>query len=52
VRKKYRQFYPGKKGSTDGSIARRYKRFGEFRGLALWLDMTRDWHEEKERLWP
>jgi len=52
VRKKYRQLYPGKKSSTDGSIARRYKRFGEFRGLALWLDMTRDWHEEKERLWP
>jgi len=52
VRKKYRQLYPGKKSSTDGSIARRYKRFGEFRGLALWLDMTRDWHEDKERLWP
>jgi N-glycosylase/DNA lyase len=52
VRKKYRQLYPGKKSSTDGSIARRYERFGSFRGLALWLDMTRDWHEEKERLWP
>src|SRR5262249_9724638 len=52
VRKKYRQLYPGKKSSTDGSIARRYKRFGEFRGLALWLDMTRDWHEENETVWP
>ena len=52
VRQKYRRLYPGKKSATDGSIARRYQRFGAFRGLALWLDMTRDWHEEKERLWP
>jgi len=25
---------------------------GRFAGLAFWLDVTRDWHEEKERLWP
>jgi 3-methyladenine DNA glycosylase/8-oxoguanine DNA glycosylase len=52
VRKKYRQLYPGKAKSTDGSIARRYARFGAYRGLALWLDMTRDWHEAKEQAWP
>jgi N-glycosylase/DNA lyase len=52
VRKKYRQLYPGRAKSTDGSIARRYARFGACRGLALWLDMTRDWHEAKEQLWP
>ncbi|HEY6928278.1 MAG TPA: Fe-S cluster assembly protein HesB [Thermoanaerobaculia bacterium] len=52
VRKKYRQLYPGPVQSTDGSIARRYAKYGNYRGLALWLDMTRDWHEEKEKVWP
>lgn len=45
VRKKYRQLYPGPAKTADGSISRRYRRFGDCRGLALWLDMTRDWHE-------
>ena len=45
VRKQYRRLYPGARKSTDGSIARRYARYGSFRGLALWLDMTKDWHE-------
>ncbi|HTD51719.1 MAG TPA: hypothetical protein VK780_01720, partial [Thermoanaerobaculia bacterium] len=52
VRKKYRQLHPGRVKSTDGSIARRYSRFGSYRGLALWLDLTRDWHEEGEDVWP
>jgi 3-methyladenine DNA glycosylase/8-oxoguanine DNA glycosylase len=52
VRKKYRQLYPGSAKSTDGSIARRYAKYGSYRGLALWLDMTRDWHERKEKVWP
>jgi hypothetical protein len=30
---------------VDRAIARRYARYGEFQGLALWLEMTRDWHE-------
>jgi 3-methyladenine DNA glycosylase/8-oxoguanine DNA glycosylase len=29
--------------ATDKKIARFYSRFGEWRGLALWCDMTRDW---------
>jgi N-glycosylase/DNA lyase len=29
--------------TTDKKIARFYSRFGEWRGLALWCDMTRDW---------
>jgi 3-methyladenine DNA glycosylase/8-oxoguanine DNA glycosylase len=29
----------------DKKIARFYSRFGEWRGLALWCDMTRDWFE-------
>ena len=50
VRMKYRKMYPGR-GKVEGSIARRYARFGDFRGLALWLDLTRDWHEGDEAVW-
>jgi 3-methyladenine DNA glycosylase/8-oxoguanine DNA glycosylase len=45
TRQQYRKRYPGAAAATDRSIARRYGRFGAHRGLALWLDMTRDWHE-------
>jgi 3-methyladenine DNA glycosylase/8-oxoguanine DNA glycosylase len=45
VRMKYRQMYPGRAKTVEGAIARRYARFGGYRGLALWLDVTRDWHE-------
>ncbi|HET9795287.1 MAG TPA: hypothetical protein VFS34_12580, partial [Thermoanaerobaculia bacterium] len=43
TRTKYRELHPGR-GSLEPSIARRYARYGEFRGLAFWLDLTRDWH--------
>jgi N-glycosylase/DNA lyase len=33
--------------ATDKKIARYYSRFKEWRGLALWCDMTRDWIEDK-----
>ena len=33
----------GGRKATDKKIARFYSRFGEWRGLALWCDMTRDW---------
>jgi 3-methyladenine DNA glycosylase/8-oxoguanine DNA glycosylase len=29
----------------DAAIARRYAEFGRYAGLALWLDVTRAWHE-------
>jgi 3-methyladenine DNA glycosylase/8-oxoguanine DNA glycosylase len=45
TRQQYRKHYPGPAAATDRSIARRYGRFGTHRGLALWLDMTREWHE-------
>jgi 3-methyladenine DNA glycosylase/8-oxoguanine DNA glycosylase len=35
----------GRKAS-DKKIARYYSRFKEWRGLALWCDMTRDWLDE------
>ena len=31
--------------TSDKQIGRYYSRFGEWRGLALWCDMTRDWLE-------
>jgi N-glycosylase/DNA lyase len=31
---------------TDATIARRYEAFGSSRGIALWLDLTREWHEQ------
>jgi N-glycosylase/DNA lyase len=37
---------------SDARVARLYEPFGAHAGLAFWLDVTRDWHEEKERLWP
>ncbi len=46
VRQKYRKLHPGPAKKTDASIARRYARFGRYRGLAMWLELTRGWHEE------
>jgi N-glycosylase/DNA lyase len=51
-RKKVRALrFRGRKAS-DARVARLYAPFGVHAGLAFWLDVTRDWHEEKERLWP
>ncbi|HTY43411.1 MAG TPA: Fe-S cluster assembly protein HesB [Thermoanaerobaculia bacterium] len=45
VRKKFRRLHPGPAKTVDRAIARRFARFGVYRGLALWLELTRDWHE-------
>lgn len=36
----------------DARVARFYAPFGPHAGLAFWLDVTRDWHDEKEAVWP
>ena len=36
----------------DARVARFYAPFGRYAGLAFWLDVTRDWHEGRESLWP
>jgi N-glycosylase/DNA lyase len=36
----------------DARVERLYAPFGRFAGLAFWLDVTRDWHDGRERLWP
>jgi N-glycosylase/DNA lyase len=47
--KKYRQMYRVR-GSLLRSINRRYGSYGCDRGLAFWLDLTRDWHEGRDAL--
>ncbi len=37
---------------SDRTLARRYARFGRYRGLALWVDLTRDWHLAPRALTP
>lgn len=50
-RKVYARRFRGRTVS-DARVARFYAPFGAHAGLAFWLDVTRDWHEETERLWP
>ncbi len=44
-RGKLKRLYPRIR-DVDAFAGRRYKPFGRFAGLAMWLDLTRDWHEE------
>lgn len=43
--------FKGRKAS-DKRITAFYRGFGPFAGLAFWLDVTREWHERTESLWP
>jgi N-glycosylase/DNA lyase len=38
-----------RKPPSDRAIARRYAKFRPYQGLALWLDLTADWHSERPR---
>lgn len=35
-----------RKPPSDASIEKRYAKYGSFKGLALWMDLTADWHGE------
>ena len=37
---------------ADARVERFYRPFGRWAGLAFWLDVTREWHDGKEGLWP
>jgi 3-methyladenine DNA glycosylase/8-oxoguanine DNA glycosylase len=37
----------GRKRVADKTIERRFRRYGEFAGLAFWLYLTRDWVEDQ-----
>ena len=43
-----RRYHRGRRVS-DRTIARRYARFGPYRGLALWCDLTRDWFAKESQ---
>lgn len=51
VRKQFRKLHPGPARTVDRAIARRYARYGIYRGLALWLELTRGWHEGEDPDW-
>lgn len=45
VRAKFKRTRNGGRPCDDKRIARFYSKYGEWRGLALWCDMTRDWFD-------
>ncbi len=51
VRGKFAKLHNKGRVAEDKKIARYYSRFGEWQGLALWCDMTKDWLEGEEKLW-
>ena len=46
-RGKLKKLYPRIR-DVDAFAHRRYQPFGAFAGLAMWLDLTRDWHDASE----
>jgi 3-methyladenine DNA glycosylase/8-oxoguanine DNA glycosylase len=48
VRGKFARMHNGARKTPDKKIERYYSRFAEWRGLALWCDMTRDWLEDEQ----
>ena len=40
----YEKHNKGRK-CKDSRIERHYKKFGKWRGLAIWCDMTEKWHD-------
>ncbi len=44
-RARYAKLHLRGRKPRDAAIERRYRRFGEWKGLVLWLDLTRHWHE-------
>jgi 3-methyladenine DNA glycosylase/8-oxoguanine DNA glycosylase len=47
VRATYARLHNRGRVCGDERIARHYARFGRWRGLALWCDMTKDWIEDR-----
>ncbi|HVZ71227.1 MAG TPA: Fe-S cluster assembly protein HesB [Polyangia bacterium] len=49
-RARFKKLYPRARKMTgkalDAAIARRYRAHAPYRGLAMWLDLTRKWHDE------
>lgn len=49
-RGRLKQLYPRAR-DADAFARRRYRRYGRWAGLAMWLELTRAWHEDTTR-WP
>jgi len=47
VRGRYYRLHAGGRRVSDAAIARAYARFGQWRGLFFWLEMTRAWRDDK-----
>jgi N-glycosylase/DNA lyase len=47
VRGQYSSLRAGGRKVSDRTIERAYRGCGPWRGLVFWLEMTRNWHEEK-----
>jgi len=43
-RKRFARIRNGGRPASDQAIARAYERFGRWRGLFCWMDLTRDWY--------
>jgi 3-methyladenine DNA glycosylase/8-oxoguanine DNA glycosylase len=43
MRGRYATLYHGGRAVSDRTISRKYRRMGRWAGLAIWLDLTRDW---------
>lgn len=48
LRAKFARTHNAGRPAPDTKISRHYSRFKDWRGLALWCDMTRDWIEDEE----
>ena len=49
VRQQFSKLHKKGRKVKDSTIEKHYATFGEWRGLFFWLEMTRDWHDEKFR---
>jgi len=47
VRAQYARLHHGGRRVKDSTIAKQYRRFGQWRGLLFWLEMTRQWYDSK-----
>ena len=46
-RGKFYQLHCNGRKVKDATIERHYEEYGEWRGLFFWLEMTREWHDER-----
>ena len=47
VRAQYARLHTRGHAVKDSTIERRYEHLGRWKGLFFWLEMTRDWHDDK-----